>query len=458
MPAMKLLIVDDEAAIRFGVRDFLGAHGFEVEEATSCTEAVAAFRQNLPDVALVDFRLPDGTALELLPRLKEIAPEVPVAILTAHGSIDLAVRAIKEGAEQFLTKPVELPALLVILRRLLEHQRVRQCNLAGQARQTRAAVDPFLGAHPTMRQLAEDARRVAATDRPVLIQGETGSGKGVLANWLHRNGPRADEAFVDLNCAGLGRELLESELFGHEKGAFTGAQTSKPGLLEVAHRGSVFLDEVGDMDPLVQPKLLKVLEDHRFRRLGSVTDRRVDIRLISATHQDLARFVQEQRFRSDLFFRISTLPLRVPPLRARREDIPLLAAHLLESIGVEVGRIGLRLAADAQQALQAYDWPGNVRELRNVLERAALLSEGESIDRRALHFDAAPSPAARSTALTLDEVERQHIEAVLGEEDGNVPRAALRLGIPKSTLYQRIKKYALSFPAAKKGGHGELSG
>jgi DNA-binding NtrC family response regulator len=445
MSEAKLLIVDDESAIRFGVRDYLSAYGFEVEEATTCQEAIAAFRQNLPDVALIDFRLPDGTALELLPRLKEIDPEVPVAILTAHGSIDLAVRAVKEGAEQFLTKPVELPALLVVVQRLLEHQRTRQRSLAGQARQTRGAIDPFRGTHAAIRQLADEARRVAATDRPVLIQGETGSGKGVLANWLHRNSPRAEEAFVDLNCAGLGRELLESELFGHEKGAFTGALASKVGLFEVAHRGSVFLDEVGDMDVQVQPKLLKVLEDKRFRRLGSVTDRRVDMRLISATHQDLARFVQEQRFRSDLYFRLSTLPLRVPPLRARREDIPLLSADLLERIGAEVGRPGLQLTADAQQALQAYDWPGNVRELRNVLERAALLSEREAIDRRALHFDAAASPAAqRNTTLTLEEVEREHIEAVLSEEDGNVPRAAVRLGVPKSTLYQRIKKYGLA--------------
>ena len=445
MSGVKLLVVDDEAAIRFGMRDFLSTHGFEVAEAASCEEAVAAFRRGVPDLAIVDFRLPDGTALELLPRLRELAPDVPIAILTAHGSIDLAVRAVKEGADQFLTKPVELASLLVVVQRLLDHQRTRLQHLAGKARQRRGEIDPFIGSDPAIRQLAEDAARVAATDRPVLIQGETGSGKGVLADWLHRNGPRADEPFVDLNCAGLARDLLESELFGYEKGAFTGALASKAGLFEVAHHGTVFLDEVGDMDAQVQPKLLKVLEDKRFRRLGSVTDRRVDIRLISATHQDLQRRVQEQRFRSDLYFRLSTLPLLVPPLRARAADIPHIARQLLDGIGAELGHRGLSLAADAERALQSYAWPGNLRELRNVLERAVLLSSAAVIDRGALRFEAAAAaPPALDTSLTLAEVERQHIQQVLIEESGNVARAAARLDIPKSTLYQRLKRHRLT--------------
>lgn len=248
MARNKILVVEDEASIRFGIRDFLESSGYEVAEAESCQAAVEIFQAARPDAAIIDYLLADGTALELLPRLKATYPEVPLVILTAHGSIDLAVRAVKEGAEQFLTKPVELPSLLVMLQRLLEEQRNRQKQSVGKLRQARDDIDPFLGTSAAIRQLAEDARKVLGSESPILIRGETGTGKGVLAKWLHDHGPRSDEAFVDLNCAGLSREFLETELFGHEKGAFTGAVTSKLGLLEVAHRGSVFLDEIGDMD------------------------------------------------------------------------------------------------------------------------------------------------------------------------------------------------------------------
>jgi DNA-binding NtrC family response regulator len=438
MATVKILVVDDEPAIRFGIRDFLTSHGFEVDEADTCRAAEETFRKARPDVAVIDYMLPDGTALDLLPRLKDIDPEVPVAILTAHGSIDLAVRAIKEGAEQFLTKPVELPTLLIVLQRLLEHQRNRQKQLAGRARQTRVVVDPFLGTSAAIRQLADDARKVVATESPILIQGETGTGKGVLAQWFHDNGPRADETFVDLNCAGLSKEFLETELFGHEKGAFTGAVASKVGLLEVAHRGTVFLDEIGDMDLAVQAKLLKVLEEKRFRRLGSVSDRRVDVRLISATHQDLRRLVQEQRFRSDLYFRINTLSLFVPPLRERTEDIPVLARHLLQGLANH-----FELSPEAEAALQAYAWPGNIRELRNVLERAVLLSGHDILSASDLRFEAPTAAAVSEVKLTLEEIERRHIERVLAQEQGNVARAAASLGIPKSSLYQKIKKYGM---------------
>jgi DNA-binding NtrC family response regulator len=288
MAKEKILVVDDEAGVRFGIGDFLESQGYEVGEADSCQGMLDIFRTSRPDAAIVDYMLPDGHALDLLPRLRDIDPTVPLILLTAHGSIDLAVRAVKEGAEHFLTKPVELSALLAILRRTLENRRNRQRQLASKSRQTREEVDPFLGTSAAIRQLAEQVRKVLVTESPILIQGETGTGKEVLAKWLHNHGPRAEEAFVDLNCAGLSRELLETELFGHEKGAFTGATASKSGLLEVAHRGTVFLDEVGDMDPQVQPKLLKVLEEKGFRRLGDIRDRHVDTRLIAATHQDLS--------------------------------------------------------------------------------------------------------------------------------------------------------------------------
>ncbi len=452
----KILIVDDEPGIRFGVRDFLEREGLDVEEADTCAAAEKAVREFHPDAMVLDHMLPDGTALELLPKIREIDSTLPVVVLTGHATIDLAVRAVKEGADQFLAKPVELPALLVMLRRLLESQREKRRQAAGRARQAREAVDPFTGTSPAIRRLAEDARKVAASSSPILIEGDTGSGKGVLARWLHRNGPRADEAFVDMNCAGLSREFLETELFGHEKGAYTGAVSSKQGLLEVAHRGVVFLDEIGDLDPQVQPKLLKVLEEKRFRRLGDVRDRQVDVQLVAASHQSLPQLVQEKKFRSDLYFRISTIPLRVPALRERAEDIPGLARQLLAGLASDLGRRGLRLSPEAERALTTYSWPGNVRELRNVLERAALLCGRDNLEASDLRFESAgvlqPGPAARAATeaeggqVTLEELERIHIERVLRELGGRVTEASQRLGIPRSTLYQKIKRYGIVLP------------
>jgi DNA-binding NtrC family response regulator len=446
MARNKILVIDDEPGLRFGVRDFLELHNFQIDEAESCREAQNIFRSSRPDIVIADYMLPDGTALDLLPRLKEIDSDIPLLILTAHGSIDLAVRAIKEGAEQFLTKPLELPALLVILERLLANQRNHQKQLASRSQLSRSAVNPFIGTSQAIRSLAEQARKVLATESPVLILGETGSGKGVLARWLHDNSPRAEEAFVDLNCAGLSRELLETELFGHEKGAFTSATSSKQGLFEVAHRGTIFLDEIGDVDLQIQPKLLKVLEDKRFRRVGDVRDRQVDVRLIAATHQDIGQLVRERKFRDDLYFRISTIPLAFPALRERVEDIPVLAEYMLEKFSADLGRGEIKLEEDSIRALQSYSWPGNVRELRNVIERAVLLSEQKTITLKELHFDGHGGTRAslHDTNLTLLELEKQHIERVLIEEKGRVEKAARRLGIPRSSLYQKIKKHNIS--------------
>ena len=446
MARNRVLVVDDESGVRFGIRDFLEQQGYEVEEADSCQEAQHIFRTSRPDIVIADYMLPDGTALDLIPRLKEIDASIPLLVLTAHGSIDLAVRAIKEGAEQFLTKPLELPALQVILQRLLERQRNHHKQLASKSRQVRQAIDPFIGTSPAIRSLAEQAKRILASESPVLILGETGTGKGVLARWLHENSPRADEAFVDLNCAGLSRELLETELFGHEKGAFTSATASKQGLFEVAHRGTIFLDEVGDVDLQIQPKLLKVLEEKRFRRVGDVRDRQVDVRLIAATHQDVGSLVREKKFRDDLYFRISTIPLSFPPLRDRIEDIPTMAQYLLHKLSSDLGRPDIALDEGSIKALQAYSWPGNVRELRNVIERAVLLSDQKNIGLKDLHFDGQANLGAPffDSRLTLIELEKQHIERVLQEEQGRVEKAAKRLGIPRSSLYQKIKKHQIA--------------
>jgi DNA-binding NtrC family response regulator len=360
MPRDKVLIIEDEIAVREVIRRFLEAKGYEVMETGTCAEAERLWRAG-PDIAVLDYSLPDGNALQLLPRLKALDAAIPVIILTGHGSIDLAVEAIKLGAEQFLTKPTELATLAVVIQRGLENQRNRLQQLADKSRIPRDVVDPFLGNSDAIRRLAETAKKVVSSDSPVLIQGETGTGKGVLARWLHRHGPRSAEPFVDLNCGGFSRELLETELFGHERGAFTGAVQTKVGLLEVAHKGIVFLDEIGDVDLQIQPKLLKVLEEKQFRRLGDVRDRRVDIRLIAATHQDMAKLVRDKRFRGDLYFRISTIPLTTPSLRDRVEDIPILAAHLLDQLRLDLGVGTVELSSEAMRALQSYSWPGNIR-------------------------------------------------------------------------------------------------
>jgi DNA-binding NtrC family response regulator len=444
----KILLVDDDESVRLALGRFLDSKGYAHVDADGVAAVRELLRGQSVDAAVVDFSLPDGDGLDVLRTLKAQDPSLPVLLLTGHGTIDLAVKAIKEGAEQFLTKPVELPALLVVLDRALDASRMRHVSLARKTSKARRLVDPFFGESPIIRRLAAEAERVAPSPLPLLIRGETGTGKGVLARWIHQNGPRADEPFVDLNCAGLSRELLETELFGHEKGAFTGAIAAKQGLLEIAHRGTLFLDEIGDVDLQVQAKLLKVVEDLRFRRLGDVRDRQVDVRLVAATHQDLGRLVQEKKFREDLFYRISTLPLVMPPLRERGGDVKLLARRLMETVGAELGRAGVRLSPAAEASLAARAWPGNVRELRNVLERAILLSDSTTLEASHLGESdpriAVPAEKAESGGLTLAEAERRHIEAVLREAQGVVPRAAEVLGLSRSALYERIKKHGIA--------------
>jgi DNA-binding NtrC family response regulator len=438
-----VLVIDDEPGIRFGIATFLRSKGFAVNEAATFQEGLESFKDKRPSLVVADYSLPDGNGLDLLGKLRELDDEVPVVMLTGHATVDLAVRALKEGAENFLTKPLELPALLVVVERALKSKRTAhrlEARVRGQS-----AANPFLGSSDAIRRLADEAQQIAETDSPVLILGETGTGKGVLARWLHAQGPRAKEAMVSLNCASLSRELLESELFGHEKGAFTGAVGTKVGLFEVADAGTMFLDEIGDIGIEVQPRLLTVLEEHRFRRIGGVADRQVDVRLIAATHQDLTARIAEKKFRSDLYYRINTLPIVIPPLRARPEDIAPLADALLEQLAAQRGRRLPALSSAVLTSLRNYPWPGNVRELRNVLERAVLLCRADELVPADFRFsasvDSRPSPDTQM--LTLTELERVHIETVMKAEQGHVERAAARLGISRSSLYEKVKRYGL---------------
>lgn len=439
-----VLLVEDDSAVRHGIAAYLRANGLAVDEAETCQQAMERFRAVIHDVVVADYSLPDGTSLDILPQVKKLAEATPFVILTAHGSIDLAVRAIKDGAEQFLTKPVESKALLVLVRRLLQQQRLRKRQEI-VARTQPGLLDPFVGRSLQIRQLEERARLMLDWDSPLLILGETGSGKGVLARWIHANGPRREEAFVNLNCAGLTRELLESELFGHERGAFTGAVNPKPGLLEVGHRGIVFLDEIGDMDPAIQPKLLKALEEKTFRRLGDVRDRHVDIRLVTSTNLDLEEAVRSKRFRDDLYYRISTLTLRIPSLRERPDDVLVLGRSILASVCGRIGRAMPDLTPDAEEVLRRYPWPGNIRELANVLERSMILIKGDTLDAAGLGLETAmPAPPPEDgRLLTMREMERQHVERVLARTGGNVTEAAEILGIARRTLYDRMKRLGL---------------
>jgi len=441
----RVLLVDDDANTRLALQKILAADGYEVVEAETCGAAVDRWRAARPDAVITSSRLPDGTALDLLSHIQAAGTGAPCIVLAEYSALDVAVQALQEGADQFLLKPIDRLALLLVLQRALENRRNRRRRLRDESLRTRGPLDPFLGGSSAMRLLAEQAERVLQGDRPVLIRGETGTGKGVLASWLHERGPRSEESFVDLNCAGLRREFLETELFGHERGAFTGAVSAKTGLLEVADRGTLFLDEIGDVDLQVQPKLLKVLEEGRFRRLGEVRDRQVDIWLIAATHQNLPSLVEQKKFRSDLFFRISTIPLQLPPLRERAEDIPALAKHFLRRIAGKLGRQEASLLPAALRRLQAHSWPGNIRELRNVLERATLLTDKTALEPGDLgfDFDVPPSSKEELAGLTLEQAERRLIERALLDEKGHVGRAAEKLGISRSSLYQRIQKHRI---------------
>jgi DNA-binding NtrC family response regulator len=448
----RVLVVEDDALMLEFLADGLRLEGFEITKADGLSKSFLELQKLAPDVILADYQLGDGTAVDLLAWLKAHGIGIPFIVLTAHTDIQLAVEIVKNGTEQFVSKPIDFAHLTTVLRRTLENFRDRQKALANRLDRARYERDPFLGSSPAILELREAATRVSKADASVLIGGETGSGKGVLARWLHKMGPRSNAAFVDLNCAGLSSELLESELFGYRKGAFTGAVSDKIGFLEVANHGTLFLDEIGDLAPQVQPKILKVVEEKQFYRLGDVHERKVDVQIIAATHCDLKKLAEEGKFRSDLYFRISTLRLHIPPLRERREDIPVITNKLLEQFSWDMKRGSLRISDNARLALQQYSWPGNIRELRNVLERAALLSDGGLIHKTGLEFEiserqniAAYVPVAN---LTLKEMEKLYILQTLLSEGGRVTQTAKRLGMPRSSLYAKIQQHGLQSPSS----------
>jgi DNA-binding NtrC family response regulator len=453
-PGRRLLIVDDDAALSEALASLLAHKGFLVSLAQNSDRALEIVGGEMIALALVDVVLGQDNGLDLLPKLKAMRPEMSVILITAAGSIEMAVECMNLGADNFVEKPLDPPRLLAVIEKGLESWSLRR-----RSRQLDRIVAPRppaqFGESLPMKEVLRLVQAVAGRDTTVLLQGETGSGKGMLARRIHEASPRRREQFIELNCAGLNRDLTESELFGHERGAFTGAVEKKGGLFEAADGGTLFLDEIGEMEMSIQAKLLKVLEERRFRRVGGVSEIEVDVRLIAASHRDLEVEAAQGRFRRDLLYRLNVFSIRIPPLRERRDDILPLALRFLSEFRTWPD-LNRALTPEAAELLCDYAWPGNVRELRNVMERAAILCPpGSRIS--AAYFpplervtERAPeaarpqeSPAGVGAAPTFKDAERQAIEQALGAHGGNIQAAARALGISRGTIYRKAKKYGI---------------
>jgi DNA-binding NtrC family response regulator len=463
-----VLIVDDERTLARAVKAFLAEAGYEAEVAGDGEKALELLPKLRPDVVFADVRLPGMNGIDLLRRIREFDPSIPVIIMTAYGTIEGAVEAVKLGAFDYMKKPVDLEELKLLADRARENALLKQ-ELSYYRRRAANEV-PFagiLGESAPMRAVMDQVRQVAALNEtpPVLITGETGTGKGLVARTLHSFGPRAGKPFIEVNCTALPASLMEAELFGYERGAFTDAKESKIGLFEAAEGGFLFLDEVGDLELSLQGKLLRAIEEQTVRRVGGIRDRRIDVRILAATNRDLEREVQRSQFRGDLYFRLAVILLHLPPLRDRGEDALLLAEHFLQRFSAKYGKAVRRLDPRARDVLLAYPWPGNVRELSHVIERAVLWSRDSTLNVDQLSLTApvriepdgggtrAPEPLEHANGPVASELppqgvdlgqwERSLIERAMQEAGGNQTKAAQRLGITRDTLRYRLKKFGL---------------
>jgi DNA-binding NtrC family response regulator len=453
-----ILLVEDKDSLRAMLRLALEAQGHAVCEARDQPEAVQMLRSTRPALVLSDLRLPDGDGLGVLRAAKELDAELPVIVMTAFGTLQDAVAAMKEGALDFLAKPVDPDHLLLMVERALSQRRLATENiLLREELAARRGAPRIVGEDPGLKQVTVALHRAAATDATVLLEGESGTGKELFARALHVLSPRAEGPFVAINCAAIPENLLETELFGYEKGAFTGATGRKPGKFELAHRGTLFLDEIGDMPLPLQAKILRALEEKRFERVGGTTPLQVDVRVVAATNRNLKAAVAARQYREDLYFRLSVFPITIPPLRARPDDIPMLARHFIEKFCRDLNKKPLSLAPSALDAMVAYPWPGNVRELQNCIERAAILTEGDVIHARHLslsfqlqapvtspwdHIDLSGSMSEAVQRIT-SEVERRKLEWALKEAAGNRARAADLLQIGVKQLELKLRQHAL---------------
>jgi DNA-binding NtrC family response regulator len=439
-----ILLVDDEFSVRDSLEHWLRKDGHAVRSAANAAEALESLESARYEIAVVDIKMPGMDGLELQSRMQSIDPDMAVIIMTAFASVDTAVRSLKQGAFDYLTKPVDPDELSHLIRRALEHRRLRDENV-----QLRGTIDQFVsddsivGDSPPMRKVMELVRHVASTDVTVLIRGESGTGKELLARAIHANGRRRYAPIIAVNCGGLPDTLLESELFGHEKGAFTGAQHRRKGRIELADGGTLFLDEIGTISMKTQVDLLRVLETHELTRLGGTQSVPVDFRVICATNEDLEKAVEEGRFREDFYYRINVFTIEAPPLRVRRSDIPQIANHLLTRFGMQMETRVRSISPEAMAVLQAYDWPGNVRELSNAIERAMVVGAGPALETADLPLKRSPREQL-SDGDSLAEVEKNHIASVLDRTEWNITQAAQALGIDRVTVYNKIRKYGLS--------------
>ncbi len=449
-----LLLVDDDAAVLRAIGDYFERLGYEVWRETTGDLGVETFLRVRPDVVILDLNLPDASGLDVLERLRR--ENGAVILLTGAGDIQTAVRAMQLGAENFLAKPVDMSHLAAATARVAEKVRLSRHNALLRSRDHGDEGLTSLGVSPAMREMARQVELLAASERStVLLQGESGTGKGWVARVIHHLSPRAQGPFVEVNCGGLSATFLDSEMFGHEKGAYTDAKERKLGLFELADRGTILLDEIGELAPELQPKLLKVLETKKFRRLGGTRELTVDVRLVAATNRDLVTEVEAGRFREDLYYRLNVMPLTMPPVRERsREDRLALLTRLLGDLKPQLPGCPAECSSEAMDRLVAAPWPGNVREMRNVLERAMILARGQAaigVEHLPVDFKqkgkgdgGGGTGGGRYQAQSLADVERQQIERTLRHHDGNRTRAALELGISRATLINKIKLYSLN--------------
>jgi two-component system, NtrC family, response regulator AtoC len=439
-----VLLIDDDQGTMELLKEVLQKEGYAIDEANTGQKALAQARTFPFDVVLADLRLPDVDGIEVLRTLHALDSDLPVIVMTAFGSMETAVEAIQEGAYDYISKPFNLTEVRLTIRRACERRHLLQDNRRfQQALQERYRFENIVGTSPKMVGVYRTVARVASTRSTILLIGETGTGKELIARAVHYNSPRRKAPFVAVDCGALPESLLESELFGHEKGASTGAHALKKGLFESAHGGTIFLDEVGDIGPSLQAKLLRVLQEHEVRRVGGVEPIKIDIRVIAATRQDLEALVKGRTFREDLFYRFSVVTITLPRLSERREDIPLLAMHFLGKYASEAGKSLSQIAPEAMALLCRYDWPGNVRELQHVIERAVALTANPI-----LLADDLPAklrePAPTSDAFpSLEEMEKRHLQLALEKTEGNRRQAALLLGVSRRTLYRMAKRHGL---------------
>ena len=441
----KILVADDETIVRESLRDWLGDVGHQVLTAENGPQALEIIRKEKPAVLITDLVMPGMDGIELMKKAREIAPGIEVIIITAYGSIPTAINAIREGAYDYIEKPFCPERAELLIDKLMEHQWLLEENIALQQKlEERYRFENIIAKSPRMQQVIEVIKVVAKSNATVLITGETGTGKELVARAIHSQSYRRDRPFVAVSCAALPESLLESELFGHEKGSFTGAYAQKKGKFEVANRGTLFLDEIGEMSANVQVHLLRVLEEKEFSRVGGNEPIKVDVRVISATNRDMKEAIAKGQFREDLYYRLNVVNIELPPLRERTEDIPLLAEHFLKGFALENRKEITGFSPEASNFLLRHEWLGNVRELENAIERAVILAQNSVIDVADLSQQNLVPAGSNASEKDLKQVEKDHIQNVLAETGGNYTKAARILGISRMTLYNKAKAYGLN--------------